>query len=156
MSIEGSRKYYRKNRQKCIDGFRELYYRKRGIAVVPPRLGKREFCKKGRHLWISENLLTKKNGNKTCRLCHNLRRLKSKYGVTEERYNELLLLQNNCCAICHSKVPRGRYTERFLVDHDHKTGEVRGLLCFNCNSFLGLAEDSISILQKGIQYLARS
>lgn len=46
--------------------------------------------------------------------------------------------------------------ERIHVDHDHATGQIRGLLCFGCNSILGLVKDSPDILQRAIGYLRRA
>lgn len=76
--------------------------------------------------------------------------LKRKYGITEEQYNELLLEQAGKCAICLKK-PR---TRALAVDHDHKTNEIRGLLCSRCNhGLLGNAHDSIEMLKRALDYL---
>jgi hypothetical protein len=75
-----------------------------------------------------------------------------KYGITLELYNEIKEEQDNCCKICgtnESKVSKSR----LFVDHCHTTGKVRGLLCHNCNSMLGLAKDNISILLDAAKYL---
>lgn len=53
-------------------------------------------------------------------------------GVTDEQYERLLAAQGGGCAICGA-TPK---TRRLHVDHDHKTGAVRGLLCYRCNRFL--------------------
>lgn len=77
--------------------------------------------------------------------------LKSKYGITNEDYNNLLKLQNYSCAICH-----GKETYNFdvlVVDHCHDTGEIRGLLCTRCNKGLGMFKDSILSLENAIDYL---
>lgn len=57
--------------------------------------------------------------------------LRQKYGITEEQYNRLLEKQKGCCAICdrHSS----EFKTRLSVDHNHFTGELRGLLCNYCN-----------------------
>lgn len=60
------------------------------------------------------------------------RRYKRLYGITAEEYDTLLGFQDGRCAICHH-LPKSR---RLAVDHDHKTGEVRGLLCTRCNQTL--------------------
>ena len=60
--------------------------------------------------------------------------------------------QGNCCAICGAK-PKGR---RLAVDHDHKTGKVRGLLCMFCNTGLGKFRDDPKLLKKAIGYLESS
>lgn len=62
--------------------------------------------------------------------------LRSRYGITEEMYNRLLELQNGLCMLCRDK-PDDR---RLVVDHDHETGRVRGLLCHTCNLHLGWYE----------------
>lgn len=60
--------------------------------------------------------------------------LKWKYGITLQDYNSILEKQCNSCAVCGNADAgvRGRYNT-FCVDHDHKTGKVRGLLCTSCN-----------------------
>jgi hypothetical protein len=65
--------------------------------------------------------------------------LKRKFGITPEQYDEMLASQDGGCAICH-KPPRADIS--LHVDHDHASGAVRGLLCFDCNAALGhLRED---------------
>lgn len=72
-------------------------------------------------------------------------------GMTVERYEELLAYQNNACAIC------GRTENlngtRLCVDHNHETGEVRGLLCHFCNVSLGRMGDSLDRLYRAVSYL---
>jgi hypothetical protein len=62
--------------------------------------------------------------------------IKRKYGLTSEKYELMVQSQNNCCAICQ----RPAKVRRMHVDHDHETGEVRGLLCYGCNASLGHLE----------------
>ena len=59
-----------------------------------------------------------------------------KYGITAEQYNKMLAEQNGVCAIC-GRPPK---TKRLHVDHDHKTGKIRALLCMMCNTKLGIIE----------------
>jgi hypothetical protein len=77
------------------------------------------------------------------------------YNISLDEYNKLLLEQNSLCAICSTNNP-GRENKRFNIDHDHKTGRVRGLLCYNCNLILGNAKDNINILINATHYLARN
>jgi hypothetical protein len=77
--------------------------------------------------------------------------LRRTYGITIGQYYSMLANQSGACAICGSKDP-GRY-ERFVVDHCHSTGEVRGLLCHHCNLMLGHARDLEATLTKAIKYL---
>lgn len=76
-------------------------------------------------------------------------RLQWLYGVTYEWYQSQLAKQNNACAICLKPASN----KLFCVDHNHHTGEVRGLLCPRCNLALGIFQDDIAVLNKAIQYL---
>ena len=73
--------------------------------------------------------------------------------LTIEQYKQLEQLQNNCCAICGSS-SSGRANYRWSVDHNHETGEPRGLLCYLCNWALGLFRDNSTTLSAAIEYLA--
>ena len=79
------------------------------------------------------------------------------YGITPDQYYELLAVQGGGCAVCHGKDPnRGsgrRNYNRFCVDHDHHTNEIRGLLCIPCNRALGLIVDDATALERGAAYL---
>lgn len=81
--------------------------------------------------------------------------IKRHYGLTIEQYNEMLKVQSNCCALCPRQHDPSKKRGRLYVDHDHKTGKVRALLCGAHNSMLGYAEDQVEILQKAIDYLKR-
>ena len=82
---------------------------------------------------------------------------KYKYNITIEQYEIMLQKQNGVCAICHKPETmidkRHNIVRALAVDHCHKTGKIRGLLCGNHNRVLGLIEDDIQILQNAIQYL---
>lgn len=80
--------------------------------------------------------------------------LKKKYGLTEERYYEILENQEYRCAICKSFEKDSR-KGRFCVDHCHDTNIIRGLLCFSCNVMLGNANDRIDLLREAIIYLKK-
>ena len=70
-----------------------------------------------------------------------------RYGITPEHYDEMWARQEGCCAIC------GGCYEELAVDHCHRTGKVRALLCHLCNQGLGLFRESASHLQNAIAYL---
>ena len=74
--------------------------------------------------------------------------LKRKYGLTLEAFDALLASQGGGCAIC------GR-PDADNVDHDHKTGRVRGILCFNCNVAIGHVAEDEDRLAAATAYLAR-
>lgn len=73
-----------------------------------------------------------------------------KYGITVEDYNNLEKQQEYVCAICKNKCI---YKDRLSVDHNHKTGKVRGLLCGNCNTGLGKFKENVDLLEKAQQYI---
>lgn len=75
------------------------------------------------------------------------------FGITLEDYNDMLIKQDFKCAICGSKLPKNSKAKHFVVDHDHKTGKVRGLLCQCCNFGLGQFQDNIENLKNAIRYL---
>ena len=78
-----------------------------------------------------------------------------KYGLTLEEYGVMLEKQNRLCAVCLLP-PRGKLKNRRLaVDHNHKTGVVRGLVCFQCNRAIGLLGDSASIATRLARYLEK-
>ena len=77
---------------------------------------------------------------------------KQKYGLTLKQYDQMVDAQNGVCLICGTDSPMGHH-KRFVVDHNHTTGEVRGLLCCKCNSGLGCFSDNPQSLLKAAQYL---
>ena len=89
-----------------------------------------------------------------CKECVIERQRYKKLGVCNTKYDEMLVKQKGVCAICNSTLNSSRYT-KLAVDHDHRTGKVRGLLCTNCNTAIGLMKDSTIRLQNAIEYLKR-
>jgi Recombination endonuclease VII. len=86
------------------------------------------------------------------RLWHKMQdRLKKVYNLTFKEYTNMLVTQDFCCAICKTRITN--IPKPLFVDHDHKTGKVRGLLCCSCNSGLGLFKDSRYMLHSAIRYL---
>jgi hypothetical protein len=79
--------------------------------------------------------------------------LRKKYGIDSEGYDRLLTEQGGVCAICGAGTSRTTWTKRLHVDHNHETGEVRGLLCQPCNTTLGHFNDSADLLRKAAEYL---
>jgi hypothetical protein len=78
--------------------------------------------------------------------------LKRKYDLSLEGYFALLEEQEGKCAIC-GNIFCDSNERRLCVDHNHETGKVRGLLCFNCNTGLGKFNDDLGLLKKTIVYL---
>lgn len=78
-------------------------------------------------------------------------KLKKAYGITIEQYKEMLHNQNNSCHICSRS--QLDLTKSLAVDHNHKTGKVRGLLCSDCNIGLGCFKDNLKFLEIAISYI---
>ena len=75
--------------------------------------------------------------------------LKRKYGINSEQWEELFESQNCACAICSSR----ETSRHWCTDHDHETGEVRGILCHSCNVLIGMAKDHPQVLDDAKRYL---
>ena len=72
--------------------------------------------------------------------------LKNTYKISIEEYEQKLKEQNYSCAICNRH--RDEFKRNLSVDHDHKTGKVRSLLCIICNSNVAIVEDKLEMIQK--------
>lgn len=82
------------------------------------------------------------------------RNLWKNYKMTSAEFNDLWASQDGKCGICEvDLMPRGRQSNSVAVDHNHKTGAVRGLLCQACNRAIGLFKDNPKILQSAAKYL---
>src|SRR5262245_36977137 len=106
--------------------------------------------KNGLSSWCKECLSTYRNQGK-----HKAKSWSRLYGLTPEGYTALLNKQSGVCAICgesETRIHRGS-TMMLAVDHDHKTGLVRGLLCKTCNAAIGYFKDDVALLEKAILYL---
>jgi hypothetical protein len=77
-------------------------------------------------------------------------KLKSKYGISVEEYDKMFKEQDGKCYLCNNAHER----RPLNVDHDHKTGEVRKLLCDKCNMALGLVDDNSELLQRMANYVS--
>lgn len=100
-----------------------------------------------------------KNPDKAARIARG-NALRVKYGIGHADYDRMLADQNGRCALCGTDAPgshtRGKGESKFfVVDHDHKTGAIRDLLCFKCNSGIGQLEDSIELLEAAVAYLKK-
>ena len=81
---------------------------------------------------------------------HRRALLRLRYGLTPEDYDALMRAQAGRCAACDRE-----FSGLPHIDHDHRTGTVRGLLCFNCNVMVGNGHDDPAVLRRGAAYLER-
>jgi hypothetical protein len=125
---------------------------KKGTPRTDGTFGYRAYCRdcgtdKRLHVYHNE-------GGKEKQKKRSFKNNLKKYGITPENYQEFFNKQEGKCAICSSsEVSVARRSYNLFVDHDHKTGKVRGLLCHHCNTGLGQYRDNTELLQKAIEYL---
>lgn len=121
-----------------------------GITKEAPDFYKNNSATDGMSAWCKD--CSKKDSSKR-RPGYKKVLVQSTYGITYEDLEDLYRKQQGRCKIC------GDFRASFFskgglyVDHDHLTGEVRGLLCNSCNVMLGLAKDDVLILEAAKQYL---
>jgi len=75
-----------------------------------------------------------------------------KFGLTPEDVYKIYLQQNGKCAICGKE---GKQNQNLAIDHDKKTGSIRGLLCSKCNTGIGLLGDNLEGLMEAVRYLRK-
>lgn len=126
---------YRKKRRKSISEVRE---KENAFGRV--------YYKKNKERISKRNKMRAFNNPTLIREKHYIK----KYGITLGEYNVLDESQNGLCAICRN--PQNN-KKNLSVDHNHKTGKVRGLLCHKCNVGLGMANDNVEVLESMISYL---
>ena len=100
----------------------------------------------GRHLKIKREY----NNASEHKIYAKNHKLQSRYGISLEEYNQKITAQDSKCAICGIELDGGKNTH---LDHDHKTGKNRGVLCVGCNSGLGNFKDSLQALEFACEYL---
>jgi hypothetical protein len=88
--------------------------------------------------------------NPSCKTCKYDLQMESRFGISIAEYNSILESQKGKCAICGGHQVR---KSRYDIDHNHKTGKIRGLLCSNCNRAIGLLRDNVDTILKAARYL---
>src|SRR5271167_40528 len=128
-------RYYKKHKEVLLK--RALEYQKLHKEEVNER-HRKWYKKNAKKLGEQKKAWRAKNPKKVIGI-----KLKNRYGITIEQFEEMLIKQNGLCAICNNLPEEGK---RLNVDHDHKTNKVRALLCRNCNLLIGHANDQINLL----------
>jgi len=146
-----AQKEYRAKNRDCVNTYANNYYKENAERIKAMRKLKRqgkdtsEFHSK--KSFDKDNYYNRGGWKKTR---ENSWRQRGIIGMTYDIYEELLISQNNSCAICkkeHTDI------KKLHIDHCHNTGKVRGLLCNNCNNGMGKLGDSIERLELVINYL---
>jgi hypothetical protein len=122
--------------KKCYAG---LIYKTNRISILENSRARRPHNKE--KIAIKDKAYREKNKRKI-KLVH----IKWRYGITPEAYNSLLEAQKGLCAVCRTCPAKA-------VDHDHKTGQIRGILCATCNTGLGVFKENEGNLLSAIEYL---
>lgn len=147
-TISSALKSYYKHRNKRLEYARKYYYK--NWAKIQKR-HKAYYLKNKKKIdkyiknWQLEN---EDKENSRLRCSH----LKRKYNITIDDYNRMVKQQKGKCKICKSFPDR----PSFDIDHNHKTGQIRGLLCQKCNRGLGHFNHNPKILRKAAKYLEDS
>lgn len=131
---EYSRSWYADNKDKARQAMREWAAKNQ------------ESVREAKKRYREANLEKVRASQRNCRF-------KRKYGITADARDAMLVAQDNRCGACRSSDPKS--VMGWHLDHCHKTGEVRGLLCQPCNHALGNVEDSVERLSSLIDYLGR-
>ncbi len=129
----------------CQKSYMKDYYAEHGDKI---RKQATEHYQNNKERHIATTTAWVKNNQRRVKDLH----LQRKFGITIEHYEQLLAEQDGVCAIC--KEPPER--TRLAVDHDHSTGAIRGLLCSDCNTAIGLLGDDPSTIQSALTYLTNN
>lgn len=147
---EYSKEYMRRPRVKEVNRQRQaLRYQTDEAFRMFRRRHVSEYNKSERGRELNRKYMAERS--KDPKWAERLRRcfMKSHYNLTVEQYEDMLVRQRGVCAVCSGVNPSGK---RLCVDHDHRTGMVRALLCGRCNSALGQMRDSPELIEQLLLY----
>lgn len=115
-------------------------------------MGRELRCKECKNKWAKSRRPERRRKPPIQPTARDYRRLKF-LGVTANQFRDLYDLQNGLCGVCNEKM--GYLAKETCIDHDHKTGLVRGILCQRCNLGLGHMRDNVGLLCSAIMYLEK-
>jgi Recombination endonuclease VII len=141
---ESVKKYRLNHKDKILKYNKKWYLENRDVVKNKSHkwyIENKDRARKNNNFWVSKN---KEKNN----IYKRKYQLNKKYNITLDQFNEMLFKQENKCGICGNtflRIPD--------IDHNHKTGKVRGLLCHNCNLIIGLAKDKLTTLNNAIKWI---
>ncbi len=136
--------------EKSIRCFGKRKPRRKGLAKARTVDQRQSHCKE------CQKEIARKRRKSKPKICEKACRrinLKRNHGIEVEDYNKMLTEQSGKCKICGTTDP-GNGRKYLVVDHNHETGEIRGLLCYLCNIGLGCFQDDKESLKKAVLYLS--
>lgn len=117
-------------------------------------------CKENKSIDSFHNSLSYVNGyNAICKICYKYDWMKKKYNLSKEEFDEMFKCQLEMCDICETRLNINASSKEdgcICIDHCHKTGKVRGIVCKRCNTAMGFFKDDIKVMKKAIHYLETS
>lgn len=129
----------KESHRKSCEKYNKLHPEKRKESYTNYAIRNKELISKNRNM--PENKTRKRNGE-----------IIKAYGITFNEFNQMVANQNNKCAICNLEFNNKKQTH---IDHNHKTGIVRQILCHKCNVGIGLFGENIDLMKLAINYLER-
>jgi hypothetical protein len=139
--------------------YRKIYFSRKDVVAKLKEYGRSDRRKKLRKEWRIKNKKSEQERYRRYRsnraniqkIKINARRNKIRtYGLSVKEHSDMLAAQNGVCAVCGDINHNGW---NLAIDHDHKTGKVRGLLCNKCNTAIGGCRDNIYIIFKFLDYM---
>lgn len=130
----------------CIKAYKEQWYKKNESEILRKR---REYYYSDHQRSLERSKEYRHKNKSKLRV----RELEGNHNIKEKHIRDLMDKQRGCCAICGDSLVNPDSYRSFSVDHNHETGNVRGLLCHSCNTSLGLLKENPSILFSMIKYI---
>ena len=138
-----SKEYYQKNKEKNLKQSKDYTKSHKDFFI---NYAKKYYKDNYEHFKLYRKEYYIKNEDKLRDI-----RFKKTYGITLKEYNDLFLKQNGKCLICEKH--QDEFDKSLFIDHDHKNGNIRGLLCYRCNLGISLFNDDKKLLERAIMYL---
>lgn len=140
-----AKEYYQKNREKILAKMKTPEVKER------INIKRREYYQKNKEKISAYTKGRRHCGYKKYGYRYDNHKRYKKYKLTIQDVENMLLKQNNKCFICQKEFTNNNYK----IDHCHKSGLVRGLLCHLCNSAIGFLKDDTENLKRAIEYLKK-
>lgn len=142
------RNHYRRNKRRIRDQ-QIVWYRRNKEKVAQKNKVYRE--KPEHKLRLDQQKAEWRRTHKEYTKLYGRRKCLERYGITAHDFEQMLDRQNGVCAVCKETQLGGK---NLCIDHDHKTGKVRGLLCVACNMAIGYMKDDPQRLRAAADYLS--